>query len=648
MFKQKYHLIGALVHGRGAFVYTMSHRFPADPNVTIEVLQRVLTKLSDEREGRLPGKLYLQLDNCVRENKNKAVLAYLCWLVQRRVFQEIHVSFLPVGHTHEDIDQVWSRTSIQMKGNDVCCDEELFTLIKKSFHHYGHQAECDSLHAVANIKDWLLEHCHEVFGLAGREIPHFKIATSMQGPAIFTKHRAGDGVNDNWREAGHIYNTDSGGFHLLRQDTPAPPFAADAASRPPPLQPKEQSRKLLDKLASALNLCILDKRVKASAFAALQSSLQELQETDPLPFSWPMDGQFPCEQPQHVRAAPRSSRPAPAVTADDKLRRANLERDADDEDIRLAMADEPHGNDDAETDDEQEPEEHVPIGLRTSAQEVLRVQQAAAAEQESQFRVQELGAHHFVIFEPDAEQLKESSGRPFWVGRIFPDWQDEQTGAMVSGVDRKTGVITVQNYTPYNVRKGGASSNKVAGEYGFYTPEFNVHNDIAWTTCKWEQVLFVLSHLIPHSGNPSDISPLQRSYFKLPNFLKSRLAKIASGTASRPPRSRSEAVFIRLGSKRPHAGQRAVSSPLDSDDEQHQDSEEDEHEPYQEPQKKKHKRASCKAARGAAAAASSSSAAAAATAASSSSRPSSSRSAAAAASSFSAAALSSSRRSSRK
>jgi hypothetical protein len=32
--------------------------------------------------ARLPPKLYLQMDNCVCENKNVAVLAYLSWLVQ--------------------------------------------------------------------------------------------------------------------------------------------------------------------------------------------------------------------------------------------------------------------------------------------------------------------------------------------------------------------------------------------------------------------------------------------------------------------------------------------------------------------------------------------------------------------------------------
>lgn len=33
-------------------------------------------------------------------------MAYLGDLVARKIFRDIYISFLPVGHTHEDIDQV--------------------------------------------------------------------------------------------------------------------------------------------------------------------------------------------------------------------------------------------------------------------------------------------------------------------------------------------------------------------------------------------------------------------------------------------------------------------------------------------------------------------------------------------------------------
>ena len=54
------------------------------------------------------------MDNCPAENKNQFMLGGLCWLVHLKIFTMIHLSFLPVGHMHEDINQLFSIT-IKMK-----------------------------------------------------------------------------------------------------------------------------------------------------------------------------------------------------------------------------------------------------------------------------------------------------------------------------------------------------------------------------------------------------------------------------------------------------------------------------------------------------------------------------------------------------
>ncbi len=48
--------------------------------------------------------LLLQMDNCVKNNKNRHLLAFLSFLIARKVFEEMKLRFLVVGHTHEDID----------------------------------------------------------------------------------------------------------------------------------------------------------------------------------------------------------------------------------------------------------------------------------------------------------------------------------------------------------------------------------------------------------------------------------------------------------------------------------------------------------------------------------------------------------------
>jgi hypothetical protein len=69
-----------------------SHVLSVAPLCPRRVLQRVRCQ-----KGRLPPVLFLQADNCWRENKNWIMFAYLSWLVETGVFQKVHVGFLIVG-----------------------------------------------------------------------------------------------------------------------------------------------------------------------------------------------------------------------------------------------------------------------------------------------------------------------------------------------------------------------------------------------------------------------------------------------------------------------------------------------------------------------------------------------------------------------
>ena len=51
----------------------------------------------------------MQLNNCAGENKNRYLFSYLSLLVAKGVFKTVHLGFLMVGHTHEDIDAMFSR-----------------------------------------------------------------------------------------------------------------------------------------------------------------------------------------------------------------------------------------------------------------------------------------------------------------------------------------------------------------------------------------------------------------------------------------------------------------------------------------------------------------------------------------------------------
>ena len=72
----------------------------------------------------LPKKLFLQLDNSAKDNKNRYVMAFCLLLTAQRIFKEVTVGFLVVGHTHEDIDAHFSYLSklLKMKNTYVLAD----------------------------------------------------------------------------------------------------------------------------------------------------------------------------------------------------------------------------------------------------------------------------------------------------------------------------------------------------------------------------------------------------------------------------------------------------------------------------------------------------------------------------------------------
>ncbi|KXJ22492.1 hypothetical protein AC249_AIPGENE2579 [Exaiptasia diaphana] len=52
----------------------------------------------------------------------------------RYIFKKVRLSYLMVGHTHEDIDQMFSRISVTLRKSDAVTLEELKSIIRKSYH----------------------------------------------------------------------------------------------------------------------------------------------------------------------------------------------------------------------------------------------------------------------------------------------------------------------------------------------------------------------------------------------------------------------------------------------------------------------------------------------------------------------------------
>lgn len=113
----------------------------------LETSHRVLNKKKAECV-KLPEILFVQADNCTRENKNRYFMSYFQMLVACGVFVEVQVSFLPIGHTHADIDQAFSSVSRRLNDNKAVTMGDLLNELRQC---YQPKAKAGELLQVANL-----------------------------------------------------------------------------------------------------------------------------------------------------------------------------------------------------------------------------------------------------------------------------------------------------------------------------------------------------------------------------------------------------------------------------------------------------------------------------------------------------------------
>jgi hypothetical protein len=94
-------LMGALVHGFNAYLFTYLRNIKHGTNIVIECLHHIFCHILSIKK-HIPPVVFLQLDNTTKQNKNQFMIGWLSCLVAWKVVRKVVVSFLPVGHTHED------------------------------------------------------------------------------------------------------------------------------------------------------------------------------------------------------------------------------------------------------------------------------------------------------------------------------------------------------------------------------------------------------------------------------------------------------------------------------------------------------------------------------------------------------------------
>ena len=148
---------GVLSHGdtaTPAAAYLSDSSLPKDANLVIYILVMMI-QLRLAASGIIPEVLYLQLDNCAGENKNRYLLFFCGLLVAWKIFRKVKVSFLPVGHTHEDIDQMFSRFAEWLRNHDIFTVEELAEGLRQSFTAENKPPLVECLSTLPDYKSWM-------------------------------------------------------------------------------------------------------------------------------------------------------------------------------------------------------------------------------------------------------------------------------------------------------------------------------------------------------------------------------------------------------------------------------------------------------------------------------------------------------------
>ena len=115
---------GKLENDRLYMVFINSDQFRQDSNKTISILFEILFYMQS-KFGQLPRKLMLQTDNCVKDLKNQIVLSFYYLLVEKNIFEEVKITSMPVGHTHNDVDWMFGIIAQKLKRIDIPTFEAL-------------------------------------------------------------------------------------------------------------------------------------------------------------------------------------------------------------------------------------------------------------------------------------------------------------------------------------------------------------------------------------------------------------------------------------------------------------------------------------------------------------------------------------------
>ena len=159
--------------------------------------------------------LWIQMDNCAKENKNRWFFAFCCLLIHWNWFCCVQLSFLPPGHSHSFVDQMFSTRQKQLQSNNV---PSIPALIEFVNHIHGENPMKPTQSFLPKVYNW-----------AGWMGPYLCNLEGHSSPHVFKFEKHSDGKVAMMHKPWHSLTQDFQGDHRI----PSEPVFLFADGVPP-------------------------------------------------------------------------------------------------------------------------------------------------------------------------------------------------------------------------------------------------------------------------------------------------------------------------------------------------------------------------------------------------------------------------------
>ena len=147
-----------IAHGHLIQTVLTPHCLSTNSARSTEIMSLGLTKISRERRVDLRQiRLFIQADNCAKEVKNGTTLRHFGYQVARRKLHSCQLCFLQSGHSHEDIDQLFSNLRSWLSQQPELHTPECFRSSLSEYYANPRHREHEKIRSVVimdKFRDW--------------------------------------------------------------------------------------------------------------------------------------------------------------------------------------------------------------------------------------------------------------------------------------------------------------------------------------------------------------------------------------------------------------------------------------------------------------------------------------------------------------